>query len=53
MRKEKTLKQVYRNPFYWFIETEMGLSFLPIHKAIIVIQLGYGKRVPKNKIRFT
>ena len=47
---EKQLKQ-FANPFYWLIESEMGLSILPIHKAILVIISGYGHYVSKIKVR--
>ena len=48
---EKQLKQ-FANPFYWLIESEIGLSILPMHKAILVIISGYGHYVSKKKIRW-
>lgn len=48
---EKQLKK-FTSPFYWLVESEMGLSILPIHKAIIVILSGYGCYVSKDKVRW-
>ena len=48
---EKQLRQ-FTNPFYWLVESEIGLSILPIYKAIIVILSGYGSYVSKNDVRW-
>lgn len=52
MKKEKLLRDVYSNPLYWFVKSDLGLSFIPIHKAILIILSGYGKYVSKKDIKF-
>lgn len=51
---EKELKQLkqFTNPFYWLIGSEIGISILPIYKAIPVILFGYGHYVSKNEVRW-
>ena len=47
-----TVSEKAKSPFYVFVESDIGLSLIPIHQALIVILSGYGKFVSKKKIRW-